>query len=132
MERSLIIETSFLIDFERERRRGSGVAFAFLQNYRDHKLYITHTIAGELASGASLSERSNWEAFIKPFQVLSWTPAVNWAYGQTFRYLQSNGLLIGSNDIWIAATAIAYGYPVVTANVEHFKRVPHLEVLSYR
>lgn len=132
MEPSLILETTFLIDLERERRRGVGAAFAFLQAHREAKLYITHTIAGELASGASLSERGKWRELIAPFQVLSWTEAVDWAYGQTFRYLQANGLAIGANDTWIAATALANECPVVTANTAHFRRVPYLEVLSYR
>jgi len=132
MEQSLILETSFLIDFERERRRGAGPAVAFLEARRDHKLYITHTIAGELASGLSLSEKQGWKAFIKPFQVLSWNAEVDWAYGQTFRYLQTNGLLIGSNDIWIAATALAHKCPLVSANVAHFQRIPNLEVVAYR
>jgi predicted nucleic acid-binding protein len=39
--------------------------------------------------------------------------------------------LIGSNDLWIAATALAYGMPVVTHNVEHYRRVPGLEVMAY-
>ena len=56
---------------------------------------------------------------------------VAWRFGQTFRYLRDNGRLIGSNDMWIAATALAHGLPVVTRNVAHFRRVPDLEVLSY-
>jgi predicted nucleic acid-binding protein len=132
MEQSLILETSFLIDFERERRRGAGPAFAFLERHRDDKLYITHTVTGELAAGLSLSEKKAWEAFVKPFQVLAWTADVDWAYGQTYRYLQTNGLLIGSNDIWIAATALAYECPLVSANVAHFQRIPNLEVVAYR
>lgn len=132
MEQSLILETTFLIDLERERRRGAGAAFAFLQAHQEARLYITHTITGELASGASLSERGKWRDFIAPFQVLPWTEAVDWAYGQTFRYLQANGLTIGTNDTWIAATALAHECPVVTANAAHFQRVPNLEVLSYR
>lgn len=46
-------------------------------------------------------------------------------------HLRDNGNLIGANDLWIAATGLAYEMPVVTRNVEHFKRVPGLEVESY-
>ena len=51
--------------------------------------------------------------------------------GQAFRYLQANGLLIGTNDLWIAATAIVHGMPLVTRNERHFQRVPKLQVLGY-
>ncbi len=46
-------------------------------------------------------------------------------------YLRDNGIIIGSNDIWIAATALAYSLPLVTANERHFRRVPGLSIFSY-
>ena len=49
----------------------------------------------------------------------------------TFRYLRDNGLLIGPNDLWIAATGLVTGMPVVTRNEAEFRRVPELEVLGY-
>lgn len=45
-----------------------------------------------------------------------------------FHDLRAAGQLVGPNDLWIAATALAYEKPVVTRNVEHFTRVAHLEV----
>lgn len=132
MERSLIIETTFLIDFERERRSGEGATLAFLKANPEYRLWITHTIAGELASGISLSAQKRWESFIQPFCILEWTPAVDWRYGQLYRYLKAQGRMIGVNDLWIAATALVYACPVVTANGEHYRRVPDLEVLTYR
>lgn len=132
MERSLILETTFLIDFERERRKGEGATIAFLKGHVGHRLLITHTIAGELACGSSLSGLARWEAFVQPFRILEWTPAVDWRYGQLFAYLKAQGRMIGVNDLWIAATALVHAVPIVTANDEHFRRVPDLEVLPYR
>ena len=65
------------------------------------------------------------------FGVLACTPDVCWEYGKAFRYLKENGLLIGANDLWIAATGLAYGLPVVTRDTDHYRRVPHLQVLAY-
>jgi predicted nucleic acid-binding protein len=128
---SLILETTFLIDLEREHRGRAGRAIGFLESQEDARLYLTFTIVGELAAGVSMSERSIWERFLGPFYVLPSSAEVCWEYGRAFRHLQKNGQLIGGNDLWIAATAIAYGMPVVTANVDHFSRVPGLEVRSY-
>jgi predicted nucleic acid-binding protein len=58
------------------------------------------------------------------------TPEVAWRYGETYRYLRTNGLMIGSNDLWIAAAGLAYDLPVVTANPRDFRRVPGLEVVA--
>jgi predicted nucleic acid-binding protein len=44
--------------------------------------------------------------------------------------VQANGNLIGANDPWIAATAVANGIPVVTRNQEHDRRVPGLVVVG--
>ncbi len=128
----LILETTFLIDLERELLRGAaGPAQRLLERLSRQPLHLTFTIAGELAAGVSLSDRSRWEELISPFHVLACTHDVAWRYGTTYRYLRQQGLLIGGNDLWIAAAALAYDMPLVTRNVEHYRRVPGLEVVDY-
>lgn len=129
----LILETTFLVDLERELARGeAGPAQAFLEGHADAGLHVTFTIAGELAAGIPQTDRAAWERLLSPFHVLPWTPEVGWHYGQLYRYLADQGLLIGTNDLWIAATAIAHALPLVTANDRHFSRVPGLDVRRYR
>jgi tRNA(fMet)-specific endonuclease VapC len=130
--RQLILETTFLIDLEREHGRGRpGPALEFLEYLEDARLYVTSTVTGELACGVSMAHRALWEQFLAPFHVLPFTQDVAWEYGRAYRYLRDNGLLIGSNDLWIAASAIAHGMPVVTRNAAHFRRVPGLVVEDY-
>lgn len=132
MDGPLIVETTFLIDLEREHNRGTpGSAMAFLEANGDTRLYLPFVVAGELGAGTSLSERGRWETFLAPFYVLPSTPTVSWEYGRAYRYLQDNGRLIGGNDLWIAATALAYQMPVLTRNTEHYRRVPGVEVAAY-
>lgn len=129
---ALILETTFVIDFERERRRaGSGDAHAFLQAHRSSALYLTFTVAGELASGYGSDSRDRWEALLAPFHILPCTLAVCWHYSRAERHLRTNGLLIGANDLWIGATALANRMPVVTRNLTHYQRIPDLEVVDY-
>ena len=131
MER-LIAETSFLIDFERElSRRVRGPASAFMADNRRLEMAITPVIAGELASGTSLAVRSRWLDLVSRFRWLPHDEDVAWHYGMTHRYLRRQGLLIGANDLWIAAAGLAHDTPVVTRNVADFERVPGLRVLSY-
>lgn len=132
MVEALILETTFLVDLERELARGSsGPAQEFLESRRHVRLHITYTIAGELAAGASLSDRERWREFVAPFRILPFHEDVAWQYGQSYRYLQGQGLLIGTNDLWIAATALAYDMPLATRNGRHFRRVPGLKLASY-
>jgi tRNA(fMet)-specific endonuclease VapC len=132
MGRSLVVETTFVVDLEREHSRGkAGEAIEFLETHPDVRLYVPFVVAGEIAAGKSTRERARWEAFLAPFFVLPVTPDVCWQYGRAFRHLRDNGTLIGSNDLWIAATALANDMTVVTRNVTDFRRVPSLEVLKY-
>ncbi len=129
---ALILETSFLVDLERELiARCPGPAQLFLESHQAQKLHITFTIAGELASGPRMNERATWNELVSPFEVLPCTPEVSWRYGRLSRYLRDNGLLIDANDLWIAATALAFEMPVVTRNRRHFARVPELNVMGY-
>lgn len=52
-------------------------------------------------------------------------------YGRILAHLQKLGRSIATMDLLIAAAALADGAPVVTRNLDHFQRVPGLEVRTY-
>jgi tRNA(fMet)-specific endonuclease VapC len=129
----MILDSTFLVDFEREKkRRRHGVASGFLLANQDVQFCVTFTIVGELAAGRSLGvERAKWTQFIQSFRILESSQSVAWEFGAAYRYLQSQGNLIGANDLWIGATGLAHDLPVVTRNARDFERIPKLKVLSY-
>lgn len=128
----MILDTNFIITAERESRRGvAGRADRLLAKHPDDSLFITFTVAGELACGRSAAQRLDWERLCRPYPVLPWTREVSWQYGEIHRFLASEGQLIGTNDLWIAATALANGMQVVTNNGNEFGRVPGLIVIPY-
>jgi len=129
---ALMLETTFVIDLEREQRRETpGAAVSFLEANDDARLYLSFTVAAELACGTTLADRKRWEDFLAPFHLLPSSNDVCWEYARAYRHLQKTGALIGANDLWIAATAIAHGMPLVTRNAAHFTRVPGLEIREY-
>jgi tRNA(fMet)-specific endonuclease VapC len=128
----LILDTNFIITAERETRRPTTRRVeAFLTLWAHENLFITHTIAGELACGQSARLRRDWERLCRPFPILPLTTEVTWQYGEIYRHLAAEGQLIGANDMWIAAAALAYGYALVTNNEAEFRRVSGLVVHSY-
>ena len=129
----MILDSTFLVDFEREvARRSAGPATRFMQTRSDEELCITFTIAGELAAGESMGrDRAKWETFIRPFRFFAYNDDVALRFGEIFRELRRKGPLIGANDMWIAAAALANDQPLVTRNVDAFQRVAGLQVLSY-
>ena len=129
---ALILETTFLVDLEREvQREAPGPAHRFLEDHADRELCIALITAGELACGPRLQDRTPWETLVNRFRLLTPDLESCWVYGQTYRYLKENGRPIGANDLWIAAVAIVHGLPLVTRNPGHFKRVPGLDVMTY-
>ena len=127
----MIIDTSVLIWLEREARCGvPGRATVLFESLTGIRICITPTIAGEIACGASLSGREVWERFLLPFEMLTINAEAAWHYGEQNRLLAKDGQLIGSNDLWIAATALAHGLPLATVNVAEFGRVQGLTVVG--
>ena len=127
----MIFDTNVLIRLEREtRRRIEGSASAFVLSLPETRMCITPTIVGEFCSGISMSDRSVWEGFCAAYEMLPITGETSWIYGEIYRHLASIGQLIGSNDLWIAATALTHSLPIATGNVDEFSRVPALEVVD--
>lgn len=52
-------------------------------------------------------------------------------YAMMTRLLRRQNQLIGTNDRWIAAAALAAKIPVVTNKAIHFCRIPGLSVIAY-
>lgn len=133
MGAGVILETSFLVDLEREAQaEEEGPATSFLQGLGNRRLFTTFTVSGEIAAGIANERKASWARFLSSFEVLGWSPEVSWEYGRLFRYLRQNGLLIAANDLWIAATALAHDAPLVTGDRKHYARVPGLGLLLYR
>ena len=74
----MILDSAFLVDFEREvARRSAGPATRFMQTRSDEELCITFTIAGELAVGESMTrDRAKWKTFIRPFRFLDYNDEI--------------------------------------------------------
>ncbi len=128
----MILDSTFLIDLQREtlRRRPAG-ATEFLRENSDSSLKVSFISEGEFACGLSLERKPEVTAFLRPYHLLSFSSEIAWTYSRCFRDLKSRGLPIGTNDIWIAATALVHDLPVVTRNVADFQRIPNLAVLDY-
>lgn len=132
MDRGLILETTFLVDLEREAAwQEHGPAMDFLASVPENRLHIALITAGEMACGAGSRDRGPWEKLFQRFEVLEPDRDVAWRYGRVYGYLRDQGRLIGTNDLWIAATALTKELPLVTRNVDEFRRVPDLEVVRY-
>jgi tRNA(fMet)-specific endonuclease VapC len=91
---------------------------------------------GELAYGAAKSaqpERAalGLERVIAQLPVLPLPTEAGRAYGLIRAALAPKGWLIGPNDLWIAAHALAQGLVLVTNNEREFRRVKELKIENW-
>ena len=127
------LDTTFLIDLQNERRgrgRKRG-ALSFLKTHQATELLLPSVVLGEYLEGFADPDSNEAQAVVSILRVLDVTNTVARVYSQVARSLRLSGQLIGANDLWIACTALAAQVPVVTRNVEHFARIPKLNVIAY-
>ena len=80
--------------------------------------------------------RSNWGEIkkrkifdgLRQFVVLPFTASVCEIWGRIRAERKQQPISVG--DAWIAATAIAYGLPLLTNNVKHFQEITGLNLLQ--
>lgn len=122
----LLLDTSFLIEFEKELASDRpGPATAVLRARRAMPVAISVVTLGEFAEG--FLDPVDLNAFVSPFRVVQLSRMIAW---RTALMQTSLARRLGENDAWIAATALAYGATLV-ARERAFARVPRLDYLTF-
>jgi tRNA(fMet)-specific endonuclease VapC len=91
---------------------------------------------GELLYGAEKSHHSKKTLHILE-ELTSLIPPIPLStdagehYGKIRSHLEKQGKLIGNNDLWIAAHALAAELILVTNNVKEFARIPKLKIENW-
>lgn len=130
---------SFLLD--------TNVCIAFLngkdQSVRDQLLkrdpgevYLCTVVKAELLYGARNStyvdaNLNRLGKFFEPFVSIPFDDEAASLYGIVRAHLRREGRPIGSNDLMIAATALATDLTLVTRNQDEFSRVSGLRLTSW-
>ena len=77
------------------------------------------------------SNRRSIDAFLRPFEVLSFDHRAAEEYAGLRLALERIGRPIGERDLLIASIGAARGLTVVTHNISEFRRVPGLSVENW-
>lgn len=127
----MLFDTNFLIAY------GKGTKAVPKQRARAYlsalpprtPCYISRVTWMEFVAGFETAEAA--APHLAPFTVLEMDNELWWASSRVVRDLGQRGRPIGPADSMIAATALAYGLPVVTHNTKHFREVAGLDVREY-
>ena len=133
MEPRYLLDTNICIYIRQERPEGVLRRFRRLRTGEAVLSVVTY---GELFYGAMKSaqravalERLRELAHLLPPLPLPETAAET--YGAIRAQLEVKGEMIGNNDLWIAAHALASGLTLVTNNEKEFRRVQGLRVQNW-
>jgi tRNA(fMet)-specific endonuclease VapC len=118
---AVLIDASILIEHERGRL-DLPLHLAHRQSELLHGVYR----AGQPEVRAKRS--AFVEAILERFPLLPVDLATARAHAQVWAELAAAGKMIGPHDLWLAATCLAHGLTMITANVREFARVPGLAV----
>ena len=133
MEARYLLDTNICIYIRQERPEAVLRRFRKLRPGEAALSVITY---GELLYGAAKSKQ-RVEALDRLRELLHWLPALPLpetaaeAYGTIRAELASKGEMIGNNDLWIAAHAVATGLTLVTNNEKEFRRVRGLKIQNW-
>jgi tRNA(fMet)-specific endonuclease VapC len=128
-----IIDTDILIDFLRNKKE--AVAFVTAIEARKTLLCSTAINAFELYYGAHKSGRSvetlqATKNLLDRLVLLPLTPRSAQRAGHIYAELELEGQSIGLRDTFIAAIALTGRCSVATRNIEHFKKVKILTLIT--
>jgi tRNA(fMet)-specific endonuclease VapC len=141
-----VLDTTVFIELERAMR-DLPAAHAMTevaqrlgaQLEEDENVGIAAITASELLHGvhrATDRHRGRREAFVEgvlaAFPTLSFDLLVARVHARLWAGLASSGTEVGAHDRLVAATAMATGWRVGTANVRHFNRIPGLDMAPIR
>lgn len=128
------VDTTFLIDLQRERSAGNddGAAHRFLKRSPEAELFLSTIALGEFAEGFDRVEHPIVEAMRERHTLVPVDDQTAMVYAKVVRELRRRGELIGANDLWIGCTSLRLGIPIVTANVADFRRIDGLGIVQYR
>jgi tRNA(fMet)-specific endonuclease VapC len=129
---AVLIDASILIEAERGRLdlephvRRHGEEEAFLSVVTANELL--HGVHRATAPGVRARRSAFVEGLLERFPLLSVDLGCARAHAQLWVDLRQAGALIDPHDLWLAATCVAHGLTMITANVREFSRVPGLTV----
>ena len=123
--RRLAIDTDVVVDF---LRRGDGTLPLALQYF---DCTLTAIVAYEWQAVSSpVRQQVALEQILRRVNVQALDMEASQRAASLWRSLAEGGRLIGAMDILSAAVRLDHDLPLLTRNVDHYRRVPGLRVIT--
>jgi len=126
--KAILLDTNIIINHFKDET-------LFAQQLIENEYYVPQITVGELYGGAHKSARPEHhcqkiQEFLTHGEVVEMNLKTSIQYGEIWAALAKIGKLIPTNDIWIAALALQYGFKLIS-NDKHFANIDGLDYESW-
>lgn len=118
--RAILFDTSLLIEYVRKQKKEQTLFYRLSQ---ENTLFISAITEYEFLVGRNLKNAAFTETLIQQLQVLTIDSRIARLAVDVHDSLKQKNKIIGTNDIFIAATALHFGIPIATLNHKHFSHI---------
>ncbi len=136
---ALIVDTNVFIDAENGRLDLDAV-LTTQQGLRSEVLYMAGITVSELLAGVKLAKTADEQiqrhAFVEKIlahvPVLDFDTEVARSYAELYAFVLGQGKRssLNTHDLQIAATALVYGFSVLSSNTQDFAGIPGINVVN--
>jgi len=124
MSSGVTIDACVLIEFLRARDKSKTVFATLVRSAIP--LFISTVVLFEVRAGLNASNQECLIGLLRKVTCLPFDVKTAEIAADLSKTLRNNRIQMESSDLFIAATAIAYGLPLATLNRKHFERIEEL------
>ncbi len=126
----ICLDTNVLIAHKRAKKADKDQTFLYRLTTKPYQFAVSSITVYELLRGDNDDEDAYWKAMFSNMTVLDFNSRCAEQAAKIYQDLKKRGMLIESEDLLIAATALANQMKLATGNVKHFDRVAGLELVT--
>ncbi len=131
----VIFDTSEIINIERDNRSVDEI----IRGREDEPFGISVITVAELLHGVEradtqarkIKRQAFVEKIIEQFPVFPFDITVARIYARLWASLAAQGIVVGSHDLIIAATALSMDYTIITANMRDYGKIEGLSIEKF-
>ena len=129
---AVLIDTDVLIDWERKETASTLDALVGAEDRAISVITVSELLHGvHRASGARRNRRRAFvEHVLAGLEPVPITEPIARVHAEIWASMARDGNVPGAHDRWIAATALAHGFGIVTRNGRDFARIRGLRVIT--
>ncbi|MGZ8190273.1 MAG: type II toxin-antitoxin system VapC family toxin [Methylococcaceae bacterium] len=125
----ICLDTNVLIAHKRAKKADKDKTFLYRLACQPYQFAVSSITVYELLRGDNQDEDTYWKAMFSNMRVLDFDAKCAEKAAKTYQNLKQRGLLIETEDLLIAATALGNQMKLATGNVKHFDRVVGLALV---